>query len=152
MKLCDPRRIEYTVLNLQTGTKLFERLCELGKRHPPRRCRLFLNPFSSDDTRETLVLVSIVAAMGDPASIVAVSAGLHVVVGFCVGDIWCGFQQKVVEGPNFDFKFLNQCLRNVPLSVFDDTSRRNFLPPDFSCWEWQMLNATSQILSCHHHR
>ena len=74
--------------------------------------------FAGDATHELSVLGSVVVAVGDSASLVAVSGGSHVLTdayGECLGS---GYSHKLVEYPVSDMRLLKRCLQKASSSVF----------------------------------
>ena len=74
--------------------------------------------FSSDATHNLSVLGSVVTAVADSASLVAVSAGSHVLAGTYCDCLGSRYNRKVVEYPMFDLGLVKRFLQNVSFSVF----------------------------------
>ena len=74
--------------------------------------------FSSSATHELSVLVSVEAASGGSASLVAISAGSHVLADTCGDYLGRGYIRKLVEYPIFDLRLLERCLQKVSSSAF----------------------------------
>ena len=74
--------------------------------------------FTVDTTHELSVLGSVVAAVGDSASLVAISGGSHVLTDTYGEYLGSGYSHKLVEYPIFDLRLLKRCLQKVSFSVF----------------------------------
>ena len=74
--------------------------------------------FTVDATHDVAVLGSTVAAVGGSASLVAISAGSHVLADTYREFLGSGYSHKLVEYPVFDLRLLKRCLQKVSSSVF----------------------------------
>ena len=74
--------------------------------------------FAVDATHEIAVLRSVVAAVGDSASLVTVSGGSHVLADKYREYVGSGYSNKLVEYPIYDLRLLKRCLQKVSSSVF----------------------------------
>ena len=74
--------------------------------------------FSVDATHKVEVLVSVVAAVGSSASLVAISGGSHVLADTYKEYLGKGYSHMLVEYPVFDLRLLKRCLQKVSSSVF----------------------------------
>ena len=75
--------------------------------------------FAVDATHELSMLGSVVAAVGGPASLVALSGGSHVLTDTCGKYLGSGYSHKLVEYPVFDLRLLKQCQQKCPLPSLD---------------------------------
>ena len=74
--------------------------------------------FTVDATHDVAVLGSVVAAVGNSASLVAVSGGSHVLADTYREYLGSGYSHKLVEYPIFDLRLLKRCFLKVSSSVF----------------------------------
>ena len=74
--------------------------------------------FAVDVAHKLSVLGSVVAAVGDSASLVAVCGGSHVLADTYGEYLGSGYSRNLVEYPLFDLRLLKRCLQKASSSVF----------------------------------
>ena len=91
--------------------------------------------------------MSVMAAVGGSASLVADSGGLHVLADTYCEHLGSGFSRQLVEYPVFDLRLLKQCLQKMSSSVFgslDPFSMTEFI---VTCFKGQRIRSRSSL--CH---
>ena len=74
--------------------------------------------FPVDATHNLSVLGPVVAAVGGPVSLAAVSGGSHVLTGTYGENLGSGYSHELLEYRVFDLRLLMRCLQNMSSSVF----------------------------------
>ena len=82
-----------------------------------------IDRFAIDATHELSVFLSVVAAVGGSASLIAVSGGSHVLADTNGDYLGSGYSRKLLEYPVFDLRLLKRCLRKVSSSMFRSLDR-----------------------------